>query len=44
VDHASAAIDGVLAWLAAFILAAPVLAVVWFLAVATLSGALGHPF
>ncbi len=40
----SAGIRGAIAWLALIIIAVPVLAFVWFLCVATLSGALGSPF
>ncbi len=40
----SAGLRGAIAWLALIIWAVPVLAFVWFLSVATLSGALGNPF
>jgi Transposase len=40
----SAGVRGALAWLALLIVAIPVLAFVWFVCVATLSGALGNPF
>jgi hypothetical protein len=40
----SADLRGAIAWLALIIWAVPVLAFVWFLSVATLSGALGNPF
>ncbi len=40
----SAGVRGVIAWLALIIVAVPVLAFVWFVCVATLSGALGDPF
>ncbi len=40
----SAGLRGAVAWLALIIVAVPVLAFVWFLCAATLSGALGSPF
>ena len=40
----SAGVRGAIAWLAVIIVAVPVLAFVWFVCVATLSGALGDPF
>jgi hypothetical protein len=40
----SASVRGALAWVALIIWAVPVLAFVWFLSVATLSGSLGNPF
>lgn len=40
----SAGLRGVIAWLALIIVAIPVVAFVWFVCVATLSGALGNPF
>ena len=40
----SAGVRGALAWLALLMWALPVFAFVWFVCVATLSGALGNPF
>lgn len=40
----SAGVRGAIAWLVLIIVGIPLLAVVWFLCVATLSGALGNPF
>jgi hypothetical protein len=40
----SAGVRSALAWLAVIVLGLPALAVVWFLCVVTLSGALGNPF
>ena len=40
----SAGVRGALAWLALLIVALPVSAIVWFMCVATLGGALGNPF
>ncbi len=39
-----AGLRGAIAWLALIIVGVPVLAFIWFLCVATLSGALGNPF
>lgn len=40
----SAGVRGAIAWIALIIVGIPVLALVWLLSVATLSGALGNPF
>jgi len=40
----SAGVRSAFAWLALFIVGIPVLAIVWFFCVVTLSGALGEPF
>jgi len=40
----SAGLRHPVAWLALFVVAVPLLAVMWFLCMATLSGALGSPF
>ena len=40
----AAGIRGIAAWLRLLLVAVPVLAIIWFICVATLSGALGNPF
>jgi len=40
----SAGVRGVAGWIALMVVALPVFAVIWFVGVATLSGALGNPF
>lgn len=40
----SAGVRGAIAWIPLTIVGIPVLALVWFLSLATLSGALGNPF
>ena len=40
----AAGVSGALAWIALLVVGLPVFAILWFVGVATLSGALGNPF